>query len=91
MSIIRRLFGGSPEPRDSEYTVGPSADESERRTNFKARAVTNNRLLKRSCESLIGMTGGMLADGHLADDEIHFLNVWLNDNPRSVIISSRSL
>ena len=44
------------------------------------RAATRSRLLKRSCESLIGLCEGLLADDILSDDEIHFLNVWLNDN-----------
>ena len=49
--------------------------------NFFARkAATDQRLLKRSCESLLGICSGMLADGYLANEEIHFLDAWLADN-----------
>lgn len=49
--------------------------------NIIARKVaTDQRLLKRSCESLLGICAGMLADGHLSDEEIRFLDVWLADN-----------
>jgi len=44
------------------------------------RAATEARLLKRSCESLIGICTGLLADDKLNDDEIYFLNTWLADN-----------
>ena len=47
---------------------------------FAAKASTDQRLLKRSCESLLGICSGMLADGHLANEEIHFLDTWLADN-----------
>jgi NAD-dependent DNA ligase len=47
---------------------------------FARRAATDNRLLKRSCESLLGICSGLLADGHLSDEEIRFLDTWLADN-----------
>jgi len=50
-------------------------------SNFFARkASTDQRLLKRSCESLLGICSGLLADGHLSDEEIRFLDTWLADN-----------
>jgi len=49
--------------------------------NFFARlAATDQRLLKRSCESLLGICSGLLADHRLTDDEISFLDTWLADN-----------
>lgn len=47
---------------------------------FARQAATDVRLLKRSCESLIGLCRGMLADGYLADEEILFLKNWLDEN-----------
>ncbi|MBW1723595.1 MAG: BRCT domain-containing protein [Deltaproteobacteria bacterium] len=47
---------------------------------YARRAATETRLLKRSCESLLGICAGLLADGVLSDDEIHFLSVWLDEN-----------
>jgi hypothetical protein len=47
---------------------------------FARRAATDQRLLKRSCESLLGICSGILADGRLADEEIRFLDTWLADN-----------
>jgi hypothetical protein len=47
---------------------------------YVVKAATYARLLKRSCESLIAMSGAFLADGHLADEEIHYLDSWLADN-----------
>ncbi len=47
---------------------------------FARQAATDARLLKRSCESLIGLCRGMLADGFLADEEILFLKNWLDEN-----------
>jgi len=41
---------------------------------------TKLRLFRRSCESLIGICTGLLADNILNDEEIHFLHVWLEDN-----------
>jgi len=36
--------------------------------------------LKRSCGALVGIATGMLADGHLNDEEIRFLDRWLIEN-----------
>lgn len=47
---------------------------------FARRAVTDQRLLKRSCESLLGICAGLLADGVLTDEEIKYLDVWLADH-----------
>lgn len=47
---------------------------------FSRTAATDARLLKRSCESLIGLCTGMLVDGHLSDDEIIYLKNWLDEN-----------
>lgn len=41
---------------------------------------TKARLLKRSCESLLGICQGIMADSILNDEEILFLNTWLSDN-----------
>lgn len=48
--------------------------------NFSRHAATEARLLKRSCEALLGVCAGLLADGVLCDEEIRFLNLWLKDN-----------
>lgn len=48
--------------------------------SFARRVNTDARLLKRSCESLLGICTGFLADGVLSDEEIRFLNLWLSDN-----------
>ncbi len=48
--------------------------------NFSFFASTKSRLLKRSCESLIGICAGIMADDVLNDEEIFFLNMWLEDN-----------
>jgi len=42
---------------------------------------TDARLLKRSCESLLGIASGLIADGDLNDKEIVFLATWLADHP----------
>jgi NAD-dependent DNA ligase len=47
---------------------------------FSRMAATDQRLLRRSCESLIGIATGMLVDGKLSDDEIRFLDTWLADH-----------
>ncbi len=47
---------------------------------FKHRAATEARLLGRSCESLLGVCTGLIADQVLNDAEIQFLNLWLSDN-----------
>ncbi len=48
--------------------------------SFAREGWTNARLLKRSCESLLGISAGLLADGKLNDQEIRFLDNWLSDN-----------
>lgn len=39
-----------------------------------------SRVLARSCESLLGICQGMLADNKLNEDEVLFLALWLRDN-----------
>lgn len=47
----------------------------------EARLMSNHaHKLRKSCESLIGICGGMLADGELNHKEITFLQMWLLDN-----------
>jgi len=41
---------------------------------------TESRLLRRSCESLLGIAAGLMADGALNDAEILFLSTWLSEN-----------
>ena len=41
---------------------------------------TDTALLGRSCESLLGICAGMMADKMLSDKEIEFLDQWLRDN-----------
>lgn len=43
-------------------------------------AATEAGILRRSCEALLGVSTGLLADGDLNDEEITFLNRWLADN-----------
>ena len=40
----------------------------------------HSRVLGRSCESLLGICAGLMADGALKDREINFLNMWLGDH-----------
>ena len=47
---------------------------------FGIASATESRLLKRSCESLIGICSGLVADGELNDREIVFLSTWLTEN-----------
>ncbi|MDO8386497.1 MAG: BRCT domain-containing protein [Polaromonas sp.] len=42
--------------------------------------VTEARLLRRGCESLLGIAAGLVADGELNAKEILFLSVWLKEN-----------
>jgi NAD-dependent DNA ligase len=50
-------------------------------TNFFTRQATAYRNdLKRSVGALLGITQGLLADRHLSDQEIQFLNDWLSAN-----------
>lgn len=48
--------------------------------SFSRMAATNQRQLKRSCESLLGICAGLLADGDLNDREILFLQTWLSEH-----------
>ena len=48
--------------------------------SFSKSAWTYTRLLKRSCESLLGISAGIMADGELNDQEIKYLDTWLSDN-----------
>lgn len=41
---------------------------------------TGARLLRRSCDALLGICSGLLADGVLNDAEIVFLRTWLAEN-----------
>ncbi len=53
---------------------------SERMRLVRARKATDARILGRSCESLIGICAGELADGVFNDEEIRFLDLWLDDH-----------
>jgi NAD-dependent DNA ligase len=44
---------------------------------YAVKVATDARLLKRSCESLLGICSGLMADGELNDREINFLHTWL--------------
>ncbi len=44
------------------------------------RRATDARVLGRSCESLIGICAGVMADGILNDGEIRYLDLWLGEN-----------
>lgn len=48
--------------------------------SFARHAWTDSRLLKRSCESLLGISAGIMADGELNDEEIKYLDHWLSGN-----------
>lgn len=45
------------------------------------RVATDARLLKRSCESLLGIAAGLIADGEINEREVQFLSTWLSENP----------
>lgn len=47
---------------------------------FARRAATDARVLDRSCETLLGICAGLLADDVLSDVEIQYLDLWLSDN-----------
>lgn len=49
--------------------------------SYPIMVATDTRLLKRSCESLIGIASGLIADGDLNDLEIRFLATWLAEHP----------
>src|SRR5882724_1175827 len=48
--------------------------------SFARRVATESRLLRRSCEALLGLYSGLLADGELNDAEIRFLDAWLAEH-----------
>lgn len=47
---------------------------------YAVAVATDARLLRRGCESLIGICSGLIADGELNDKEIVFLSTWLAEN-----------
>lgn len=49
--------------------------------SFSVLHATDSRLLVRSCESLLGIASGLIADGELNDKEIIFLSTWLAEHP----------
>ncbi len=49
--------------------------------SYPVMVATDARLLRRSCESLIGIASGLIADGDLNDLEIRFLATWLAEHP----------
>lgn len=48
--------------------------------SFARRAWTDARVLKRSCESLLGICSGILADEDLNNKEVRYLDNWLDNN-----------
>lgn len=58
-------------------------NSARRNGTFFARVhATHKRLVERSCESLLGVCTGILADNDLNELEIRFLELWLKDNVR---------
>lgn len=55
-------------------------------SKYAIEASTRARILGRSCESLLGICAGIMADGVLSDDEIRFLNLWLEDHEEIKLI-----
>jgi NAD-dependent DNA ligase len=49
--------------------------------SIAVRVATDARLLRRSCESLLGIAAGLIADGELNRKEIQFLSTWLSEHP----------
>jgi NAD-dependent DNA ligase len=49
--------------------------------DIRVAAATDARLLKRSCESLLGIAAGLVADGELNEKEVLFLSTWLAEHP----------
>lgn len=50
----------------------------------KQRAMAKQRL-KKALQTLLGLVTGMVADGHLHDQEILFLNQWMRDNAEATV------
>lgn len=48
--------------------------------NFKRTHASRARILRRSCESLLGICQGILADGVLNANELRFLELWLREH-----------
>ena len=55
-------------------------EDTARTEDQQRNQISESRVLKQSCESLLGLCAGMLADGVLNNEEILFLNNWLTDN-----------
>lgn len=84
--------GTSKESQNEKQSISTDGSQMTRRrgaaeddpnawkSNSRAVIATDQRLLVRSVESLIGLASGFLADGHLSDDEIRYLDIWLRDN-----------
>jgi hypothetical protein len=51
------------------------------KTDIRIAVATDARLLKRSCESLLGIAAGLVADGQLNEKEVLFLSTWLAEHP----------
>ena len=49
--------------------------------DFAHKRANESRLLTRSCEALLGVCQGLLADHVLNESELHFLDLWLRDHP----------
>ena len=49
--------------------------------DFARMRANESRLLTRSCEALLGVCQGLLADHVLNESEFHFLDLWLHDHP----------
>ncbi len=52
--------------------------------SISRRRLTESRLLVRSCEALLGIAAGLIADGELNDSEIVFLSTWLAEHSELV-------
>ena len=48
--------------------------------SFAKRISTDARVLTRSCESLLGICSGILADEDLNNKEVRYLDNWLDNN-----------
>jgi len=57
-----------------------NADSQDARGDTRKTEATDARLLGRSCEALLGICTGLMADQELSDEEVRFLDQWLHDN-----------
>lgn len=48
--------------------------------DFRRSITRSRRLTTRSCETLLGICSGIMADAKLNDDEIMFLSTWIEDH-----------